>query len=287
MFTNYTYEGSLNEGFLQTQFHLISEVRGKGLGAEVLKCMIKDVIDSKLGKKCSFMRSMLLHNPQEEEEEEEGASFESTLRGIYGKSNLLRAHTLDTNTTIAAYYQAGFGVKIYNGDVIMSYPPERYPPGPSLERSEVGAVLVISKQMQDCRQIKESNQNLVPLKSNVHPLEGVVIDMGEILRNSNIYGKQIESMKKNYQKLLAATEPFTFLSALNILNTIFGMSKEDLDAKVPSENALKVLTYFEKQAKVPNGLDFLRRFTQLCDAPPHGSSTKPPSLHLYLEEDSI
>jgi hypothetical protein len=286
MFTNLTFEGVPNEGLLQTHFHLVSEARGKGLGVEVLKCLIKEVINSKLAKKCSFMRTMLMHEPQKEEEEE-GASFESTLRGIYGKSNLLRAQTLDNNTTIAAYYQAGFGVKIYNGDVIMSYPPECYPHGPSLDRSEVGTVLVVSKLMQDCRILKGKNQNLFPLKSNAPPSEEAVIDIGEICRNSKLYGKQIESLQKNYKKLLAVTEPFTFLSALNILNTIFGMTKEDLDAEVSSEKALSILSCFEKQANIPNGLEFLKSFAPLPAAPPQGSAPKPPSLHLYLEEDSI
>lgn len=257
LFANYAFGKTPGEGFVEVQFHLISEFRGQGLGAEALECLTKGLIDSKIGKQCSFMRSV---STQPWLVDKGGAgTFTSTLRGVYGKGKLLSTHALDNYGKIASYYKAGFGVKLWNGDVIMSYPPDCYPLGPSLPRNEVAVVISISKLMQDCRDMKMQSQ-----KANQKALDSVsseiTIDLKEILNNFAVYAQKIASLKKQYRKLLSTSEPFTFLSTLNILHTEFGMAKQELEADVSVERAQTMCNFLEKETEVPDGLYFLRTF---------------------------
>jgi hypothetical protein len=257
MFTNFIHERVPDKGFLEIQFHLLSEYRGRGIGAEVLGRIMNVLIASRIGKVCSFMRSVLTHEPQDEEV---GAPlFRSTLMGVYGKSSLINSHILDNYGKIAAYYKAGFGVKLWNGDVIMSFPPGCFPAGSSLERSEVAAIVLISKLMQDCREIKKQRQNPVNQQSDIIP-EEPVIELKEIVQNPQIYENKIADLRKQYRKLLVVTEPFTFLSALNILHGEFNMTKEELGSDVSSEKATSMCLILDKERKVPNGFNFLKTF---------------------------
>jgi len=276
MFTNYIFGTTQDEGFLQTHFHLTTEFRGQGLGFEALECLKEHLIVPNIGKKGLFMKSVLPQTP--EDDDEKVGTFENTLKGVYGKSNLLRSDKLDIFAVIATYFKAGFGVKLMNGEVIMSYPLDSYPPGPSLLEGDVRTVVTISKLMQNCREIKMRNKTLVQLKSEPVP-EEVTIELSEILRNETIYATQLEALKKQYHKLLATTEPFTFLSALNILHTHFNMSKEALNAFVSAEKASSMCSLLDKIKNPPNGLFFLRLFRPFSLQLSSDSSPLPLSFH--------
>lgn len=246
-FTNFVYDLSQEEGFIEAQFHLTSDYTGNGIGYEILKRLLPELIEPKLGKTCLFMKSSLKLGvgllPQEAETPE--GCFRSVFQGIYRDVPVMRDSGLNHMAQINSYYKAGFGVKLWNGNVTLSYPPERYPPGKPLEQSEIVHILRISKLMEQCRSHKRNK--LFGWKKDADLLPGEsCIDLAEILSSSPVYDKLIPKFKDLYIKLLAAEEPYTVLSALDILIDGFGMAHDELSIHFQPDRVAYISENIEK-----------------------------------------
>lgn len=127
---------------------------------------------------------------------------ECVLKGLVCKMDFLNPSPCADHGMIASFHKAGFGGKLCRKSVIFCLPPDCFPVGPPLEHSEVVTLVLISKSIKDCRD---------------------------------------EEMKAKFLKLASVMDPYTSISALNILYSEFVMRKNELEAVVsPATIALKM-----------------------------------------------
>ncbi|MBM3633088.1 MAG: hypothetical protein FJX03_05235 [Alphaproteobacteria bacterium] len=237
-----------NAGFLEVRFHLMSQYKGKGIGQEILAKLIPDLFIPKVGKNCLFMRSVHTGLPQTFLGEHH---FRSTLKGVFATCNLSRTTYHDTTSLMASYYKAHFGFKLKDGQVIMCYPAESYPPGKPLEnKEEVGYLLKIAQAMTTCRDLKTEQRNVQTSSTKSTPIQAN-IDFQEVLSDPGTYKGFIDKLWEQYKALLKVSEPYTFLSALETLQRNFDMSRSDLDASLSSEKAASMLTAIQAAMNFP------------------------------------
>ena len=274
-FPHFTVSLGENSGFLEVRFYLLSQFKGQGIGHEILTKLIPTLFMSKMGKNWLFMRTVHTGLPQTFMGEHH---FRSTLKGVFATCNLSRTTHHDTTSLMASYYKANFGFKLKDGQVIMCYPAESYPPGKPLEKKEgVGNLLKIAQAMTTCRERKTEQLNLQTSDLKASPLQAS-IQLQEVLRDPDTYKGFIDKLWELYKALLKVSEPYTFLSALETLQRDFDMSRSDLDADLSSERAAAMLTAIQSAMNFPpertvvssailegveptkSRLDFLRQF---------------------------
>lgn len=237
-----------NAGFLEVRFYLTSRFKGQGIGHEILTKLIPNLFMPKVGKNCLFMRSIHTGLPQTFFGEHH---FKSTLKGVFATCNFSRTTFHDTTSLMASYYKANFGFKLKDGQVIMCYPSECYPPGKPLEtKKEIGYLLQIAKAMTTCRDRKTEQQNRQTSAVKSTPIQAN-IDLQEIFTDPVTYKGFIDKLWEEYKGLLTVSEPYTFLSALETLHTIFGMSKSDLDANLSPQKAAAMLVAIQAVMNFP------------------------------------
>jgi hypothetical protein len=99
----------------------------------------------------------------------------------------------------------------------MCFPQDCFPVGPPLEHSEVVTLVHISKSINGCRD---------------------------------------EDMKAKFLTLASVRDPYTSISALNILYSEFVMTKNELEAVVPPATAAMMVAQIRKNVYPPLELAF-------------------------------
>jgi hypothetical protein len=256
-FSRFIYGSDTLEGLLKVDAHLKSENRGKGLLVDALTLILDGLVKPMIGNKFFF-------KPLEFQKQPEGLDangmVKTTFRGIYAQYSLTTSSTLNHSILIATYYKAGFGLKLVNDTLIMSYPPTCYPPGPPLSENDVKTLIKLGRILTQGQVIKKANQDaqMVPGSS---PVE-TTMHLSEMKEHPQIYSLLLPRIKAEYLNLLKTTEIYTFVSALNTLMTFFEVPKAELDALIPSDKASGVLLFIEKEKDPPQGIELLKLFVK-------------------------
>jgi hypothetical protein len=237
------------EGLVETHFHLISTFQGNGTGYEVLKKAIdtfvrpNDLLMALPGVTIPYMKIPGEHQASQ--------LNRCAFKGLLHKVSLLGSNALESHAHANSYYAAGFGAKLWNDELVMSFPHECYLPGSPLKRGEFEIVLKIIQKMRSCRDYKMEKLTPKPKGLDNFPFEEVAIDLQEILTNQ-LYGTSQAILKQHYLNLLVVEEPFTFVTAFNMLFTHFKTELTQLKDHVSAEKTEDVIKFFRNNKVIPS-----------------------------------
>lgn len=258
-FSRFIYGSDTLEGLLKIDAHLMLLDHGKGLLADSFSLILDRLVKPMIGTELLF-KPVEFHRQTVDDDLNTEGMCKTVFRGIYSQYSLTISSALNHSNLIATYHRAGFGIKLVNDTLIMSYPPPCYPPGPPLSENEVKTLIKLGRFLTKGQGIKKANQNAQRVPGTP-PVE-TILHLSEMKEHPQIYGELFPLIKAEYLNLLKTAEIYTFVSALNTLMTFFEVPKTQLDPLISSDKASGVLMFIEKEKDPPQGVERLKEFVK-------------------------